>query len=196
MGDSVTELRFDPLIPDRWDDFETLFGPRGAVGGCWCMWWRIKRKDYDANRYEGNRSAMNAIVASGSVPGLLAYHGDLPIGWISVAPRADFGVLQRSPILKPVDDRLVWSIVCFFVHKEYKGQGMSGRMLRAAIEYAAGQGATIIEGYPIAPKSDDVPDIYSFTGFLSTFEAAGFVEVARRSQHRPIMRLYLEDQTA
>ena len=156
------------------------------------MWWRIKRKDWEANQYEGNRAAMKAIIDSGTVPGLLAYHGDEPVGWVSVAPRKDFPVLQRSPILKPVDDQPVWSVVCFVVHKAYKRQGMSGRLLQAAVDYATTQGATIVEGYPIAPKTGAVPDLYSFTGFLSTFQVAGFVEVARRSEHKPIMRLYLE----
>jgi GNAT superfamily N-acetyltransferase len=181
MNETLPELDFHPLTPDRWDDFETLFGPRGAMAGCWCMWWRVKRKDWQTNQYEGNRAAMKAIVDSGTVPGLLAHQGDMPLGWVSVAPREDFPVLQRSPILKPVDDQPVWSVVCFVVHKAYKGQGMSGRLLRAAVGYATTQGATIVEGYPIAPKTADVPDLYSFTGFLSTFLTAGFVEVARRS---------------
>ena len=192
VSETLPELDFHPVSPDRWDDFETLFGPRGAMAGCWCMWWRIKRKDWEANQNEGNRAAMKAIIDSGTVPGLLAYHGDAPVGWVSVGPREDFPVLQRSPILKPVDDQPVWSVVCFVVHKAYKGQGMSGRLLQAAVDYASTQGATIVEGYPIAPKSIEVPDIYSFTGFLSTFQAAGFVEVARRSERKPIMRLYVE----
>lgn len=192
VNEILPELDFHSLSPDRWDDFEKLFGPRGATAGCWCMWWRIKRKDWEANQYEGNRAAIKGIIDSGTVPGLLAYHGDAPVGWVSVGPREDFPVLQRSPILKPVDDQPVWSIVCFVVHKDYKGQGMSGRLLQAAVDYASAQGATIVEGYPIAPKSVEVPDLYSFTGFLSTFQAAGFVEVARRSERKPIMRLYVE----
>ncbi|HSG14895.1 MAG TPA: GNAT family N-acetyltransferase [Anaerolineae bacterium] len=192
MRGTLPELDFYPLTPDRWDDFETLFGPHGAMAGCWCMWWRIKRKDWEANQYEGNRVAMKAIVDGGTVPGLLACHADTPLGWVSVAPREDFPVLGRSPILKPVDDKPVWSVVCFVVHKTYKGRGMSGRLLQAAVDYAISQGATIVEGYPIAPKTADVPDLYSFTGFLSTFLTAGFVEVTRRSQHKPIMRLYVK----
>jgi len=187
----MTDLVYHPLTPDHWSDFETLFGPHGAVGGCWCMWWRIKRKEYEANKNEGNKAAMKAIVEGGRVPGLLAYDADSPVGWVSVGPREEFTVLGRSPVLKPVDDQPVWSVVCFFVHKEYKGQGMSERLLEAAVSYAAARGATIVEGYPIAPKVDDVPDIYAFTGFLTTFQAAGFVEVARRSERRPIMRLHL-----
>lgn len=192
MGDILKDLIAYPLTPDRWHDFETLFGPRGEAGSCSCMWWRVKRREFEANRSEGNRTAMKRIVDSGTVPGLLAYDGDDSIGWVSVAPREDFPVLGRSPILKPVDNLPVWSIVCFVVHKDYKRQGMSGRLIQVAVDYAASQGATIVEGYPIDPKKKDAADIYSFTGFLSTFKAAGFVEVARRSERKPIMRLYLD----
>jgi GNAT superfamily N-acetyltransferase len=187
----MTDLVFLPLSPDRWPDFETFFGRHRAVNGCWCMWWRITRKEFEANHSASNKAAMQAIVEAGDVPGLLAYDGDSPVGWISVAPRADFPVLGRSPILKPVDDQPVWSIVCFFIHKAYRGQGLTARLIEAAVDYAAAHGATIVEGYPIAPRPDEGPHIYSFTGFLSTFQAAGFVEVARRSERRPIMRLHL-----
>jgi GNAT superfamily N-acetyltransferase len=158
----MASLAFHPLTPDRWVDFEALalFGPRGAIRGCWCMWWRIKRKEFEANKDAGNKAAMKAIVHSGHVPGLLAYDGRLPVGWVSVAPRADFPVLGRSPILKPVDDKPVWSIVCFFIHRDYKGQGLSHRLLDAAVRHASAHGATIIEGYPIAPKAGEGPDIY------------------------------------
>jgi GNAT superfamily N-acetyltransferase len=192
MREMLEELVFYPVTADRWSDFETLFGPRGSAASCSCMWWRVKRKDFEANHHEGNRTAMKDIVASGKVPGLLAYDRGAPVGWVSVGPRDDFPVLGRSPVLKPVDDQPVWSVVCFVVHRDYKRQGMSGRLLQAAVDYASSQGATIVEGYPIDPKKSDVADIYSFTGFLSTFKAAGFVEVARRSERKPIMRLYLE----
>jgi len=192
MSKSLAGLEFHLVTPGRWEDFESLSGPRGAMAGCWCMWWRIKRKDWEANKDTGNRAAMKAIVDGGKTPGLLAYHDDAPVGWVSVGPREDFPVLQRSPILKPVDDQPVWSVVCFVVHKAYKRLGMSGRLLRAAVEYSAEHGATIVEGYPIDPKPGGAADFYSFTGFVSTFQAAGFVEVARRSERKPIMRLYLE----
>jgi GNAT superfamily N-acetyltransferase len=171
---------------------EQLFGPRGAIGGCWCMWWRIKRVDFEQQQGDGNHEAMCSIVESGKVPGILAYSKGKPVAWCSVAPREDFPVLDRSPILKRVDDQPVWSIVCFFIAKKYRHHGLSSRMLSAAVEYAAGKGARIIEGYPITPKKDQAPDIYIFTGLESTFVKAGFVEVARRSKSRPIMRYSLE----
>lgn len=191
MGYMLEELTIHPVTQDRWPDFETLFGPRGTAGSCSCMWWRIKRKDFEANRHEGNRAAMKNIVDGGKVPGLLAYDRGMPVGWVSAGPREDFPVLGRSPVLKPVDDLSVWSVVCFVVQKDYKRMGMSGRLLQAAVEYASSQGATIVEGYPIDPMDSMAVDIYSFTGFLSTFKAAGFVEVVRRSERKPIMRLFL-----
>jgi GNAT superfamily N-acetyltransferase len=192
MSTQELELVFHPVTPDRWDDLEQLFGPRGAIGGCWCMWWRIKRKDFEQQQGEGNHDAMCSIVDSGKVPGILAYSDGAPVAWCSVAPREDFPVLDRSPILKRVDDQPVWSVVCFFIAKEYRHQHLSSRMLKAAVDYAAQHGARIVEGYPITPKKDQAPDIYIFTGLESTFVKAGFVEVARRSEFRPIMRYSLE----
>ncbi len=180
---------FQPLTLDRWPDFERLFGEHGAVGGCWCMWWRLKGSEFERQKGDANRRAMNAIVESGEVPGILAYQLGFPVGWCSVAPRERFGRLNRSPILKPVDERPVWSVGCFFIDRAYRGGGLSGALLRAAIEYVKGRGGRLLEGYPIAPrKGGELPDSSFFTGHLSTFRAAGFMEVARRSETRPIVR--------
>jgi hypothetical protein len=113
-------LEFYPLIPERWTDFEELFGEKGACGGCWCMWWRLKKKDFDAQKGEGNRKAMKEIVASRRVPGILAYYEELPVGWCSVAQREEFIRLEGSKILRPIDHQPVWSIMCLFVGKEYR----------------------------------------------------------------------------
>ncbi|MFN2213480.1 MAG: GNAT family N-acetyltransferase [Anaerolineales bacterium] len=186
-------LEFHPVTPERWEDLERLFGPRGAIGGCWCMWWRVKRKEFEQNQGDGNHDAMCSIVESGVVPGILAYAEGEPVAWCSVGPREDFPVLDRSYVLKRVDDEPVWSIVCFFIGKNYRNQGLSSSLLLAAVEYAAQNGARLIEGYPIAPKKDQAPDIYAFTGFVSTFKKAGFIEVARRSETRPIMRYTVKE---
>ncbi len=190
---SALALVYQPVTPERWGDMEELFGPRGAIGGCWCMWWRIKRKDFESQQGDGNHHAMRSIIESGRVPGILAYKDGVAIAWCSVAPRDDFPVLDRSPNLKRVDQQPVWSIVCFFLAKDYRHQGLSAKVLSAAVEYAGRNGARIVEGYPIEPKKASTPDIYAFTGMLSTFQKAGFVEVMRRSETRPIVRYYLED---
>lgn len=185
-------LTFRPVTPAQWVDYETLMGPRGAVGGCWCMYMRLKGSEFDAQKGEGNKRAMKALIDGGHVPGILAYDGELPVGWCSVAPREHFGRVQRSRILKPVDDQPVWSIACFFIHKAYRRQGLSGGLLRAAVDYAASQGATIVEGYPLEPKKDAMPEVFAWHGFARAFREAGFVEVARRSETRPVMRFYIE----
>jgi len=189
---ALPDLIIRPVTPDRWTDLETLFGPRGAIGGCWCMWWRLSRAEYERQKGEGNKQAMQSIVASGDVPGLLAYAGEKPVAWCSIAPREDFPSLERSRVLKRVDDQPVWSVVCFYIAKPYRGQGVSVQLLLAAVEYAGQHGARVVEGYPIEPKKDSAPDIYAFTGMASAFRKAGFVEVLRRSETRPIMRYFIK----
>lgn len=186
-------LKVHPLTPERWADLETLFGKRGAVGGCWCMWWRVKRSEFERQAGEGTRLAMKAIVDSGAVPGLLAYLEDRPVGWVSVAPREQFPVLDRSRNLKRIDDAPVWSVVCFFIDKRYRNQGMTLSLLRAAIDYVKERGGQVVEGYPVDPKTEPMRDESAFTGLVSAFKQAGFVECLRRSEMRPIMRCYIEE---
>jgi len=178
----------------RWVDLEKLFGARGACGGCWCMFWRLPNQEFGRMKGEGNRQAMHALIATGSTPGILAYDHELPVGWVSVGPRQDFSTLGRSRILKPVDDQPVWSVVCFFIAKAFRRQGMSARMLQAAVTHAAQNGARIVEGYPYDQGNSSSPDPFVYTGLLSTFQKAGFVEVLRRSPKRPIMRYFIEQE--
>lgn len=181
-------LEFRPVTPKRWSDFENLFGARGAAGGCWCMWWRLPKREFDAQKGEGNRRAMKAIVDAGRVPGLLAYHQGRPVGWCSVAPRREFSRLERSRILAPVDGEPVWSVVCFYVAKPYRGRGVAVGLLKAAVEYVRRCGGKIVEGYAVEPKKGSTPDLFAYHGSAAMFRKAGFEEVARRSETRPIMR--------
>jgi GNAT superfamily N-acetyltransferase len=188
MEQKNVKLEFHPLIIDRWDDFEKLFGDRGACGSCWCMWWRLRHKDFEANKGEKNRKAMFELVAGGRIPGILAYDNEIPIGWCSVAPREEFPQLESSKILKQIDKQSVWSIVCLFVAKEYRKDGVSLQLIKAAVRFVKNQGGKIVEGYAIEPKKDTLPDVFAFHGFYSTYLKAGFKEIARRSETRPIMR--------
>jgi GNAT superfamily N-acetyltransferase len=190
----TADLQFHPLTPDRWADFESLFGPSGAYGGCWCMWPRLRRKEFDANSGAENKEAMKEAVDSGEEPGLLAYRGGEPVGWVALAPRERLAHLEHSRTLKRVDDRPVWSIVCFVVDKRARGGGMMAKLLAAAGEHARRHGATIVEGYPVEPKGA-LSGYSGYTGIVSTFRKAGFVEVARRSERQPIMRYYIGGQT-
>jgi GNAT superfamily N-acetyltransferase len=184
-----TSLKFRPLSEGNWADLEQLFGPRGASGGCWCMWWRLRRSEYEKSKGEGNRQAFRKIVESRAPTGVLAYMSSQPVGWCAVAPRTDYPVLERSRILKPVDSQPVWSVTCFYVPREHRRSGLTSKLLAAAVEYARKQGAKIVEGYPQDPKSGSVVDAFAWTGFASAFKKAGFKEVARRSATRPVMRI-------
>lgn len=191
QGPSQGKLVWNPLTPDRWEDVETLFGPHGACGGCWCMWWRISRAAFGRQKGEGNRRALKAIVAGGEVPGILAYRDTRPVAWCSVAPREVFHSLNRSPVLKPLDGIRVWSLPCFYVPREHRGQGLMGFLMTAACEYVRGEGGKVVEAYPTAPRGRQLPSASSFMGLPAVFARAGFVEAARPSPARVIMRRFL-----
>lgn len=185
-------LKIYSATADRWRDLETLFGPRGACAGCWCMFWRLRRSQFDKQKGIKNKRALKKLVESDATPGLLAYANGEPVGWCALAPREAYPVLERSRILARVDNQPVWSVVCFFVAKAYRRSGVTMLLLRAAVDYVAKRGAKILEGYPIAPKTHRMPDVFAWTGFENAFRKAGFKEVARRSATRPIMRRVLD----
>lgn len=188
---SEKDLLLQPVTKDLWNDLEELFGKHGAYGGCWCMWWRIKRSEFDKQTGEGNRKALRRIVDSGTVPGILAYFNGKPIAWCSIAPREQFPVLDRSSVLKRFDNNPVWSIVCFFISKAFRRKGLSRLLIKGAIEYAKNNGAMIIEAYPVDKESSKNTSLDAFTGFAKTFYSLGFEEVIRRSDKRPILRYYV-----
>jgi GNAT superfamily N-acetyltransferase len=186
--DREPELQFRPVTPAQWPDLQALFGPSGADGGCWCMWWRITRAEFTRGVGESNRRAMQAIIEGDEVPGLLAYQEGRPVGWVSVAPRERFPVLDRSRTLRRVDDQPVWSIVCFFVDRGARRTGLCGRLIEAAAAYARRNGARLLEAYPVDPDHPTVRGDQAFTGLLPTFLKAGFRVAARRSARRVIVR--------
>lgn len=176
------------LTAERWDDLEELFGPRGACGGCWCMWWRLTRSAFSAAKGEPNRAAFHEIVASGQVTGLLLYDEHRPAGWCSVAPRGHFPALARSRALPLIDDSAPWSVTCLFVRRDHRRRGISVQLLRAVADHAAANGARVVEGYPVEPRTTSMPDAFAWTGTISAFRAAGFREAGRGPTGRPIMR--------
>ncbi|MFL5733507.1 MAG: GNAT family N-acetyltransferase [Chloroflexia bacterium] len=179
-----------PVTADMWPDLEKLFGTRGACGGCWCMYWVLRQSTYTEQKGEGNKVALHARIISGEEPGILGYLGDKPVAWCAIQPRERYNVLERSKILAPVDNELVWSIVCLFVAKEHRHKGLTVEMIKYAVTHARDRGARIVEAYPVEPKGPgEVPPAFAWTGLASAFRQAGFTEVARRSETRPVMRL-------
>lgn len=187
-----SEYSFYPVTKKKWKDFERLFGEKGACAGCWCMYWRIRRKEYDNLRGAGTKRKMKNLVTKGTVPGILAYADKQPVGWCSVAPRDDFPILENSRVLKRIDDKPVWSVVCFYINKNYRGKGLTVELLNAAKKYVKIKKGKIIEGYPIEPRSGKTADVFAWTGLASAFLKAGFKEVERRSETRPIMRFFIK----
>lgn len=187
-------LTVAPLGPERWSDLETIFEGRGCsfARNCWCMEYRLGRNRPalapGQTRADANRTALKALVDEGLAPGLIGYRGKTPVGWVSLAPRQEFIRLQRSAVMKAVDEEPVWSVICFVVPSEQRGQGVAASLLKAAVAYAKKNGATIIEAYPI-DKPTRSSDGFMWFGAKSMYDNAGFHEVARHKPHRPIVRL-------
>ena len=178
-----------PLTRSRWKDVVELFSRPGASipRGCWCMYYRKTGGHGGVGPATGNRRALKSLVDRGYVPGLIGYEDGRPVGWISLSPREDYPKLQRSPVMKPVDDKPVWSIVCFFVDKEARGKRVSEALLKGAIDYARSQGARLLEAYPVDKDEPSQPDFMWF-GAKTMYDRAGFREVARRKENRPVVR--------
>ena len=184
----MATIQIHPLTPDRWDDFASVMGPRGAVNGCWCMYPRLPKKVLESQSGNENRDAMRGIVQAGEIPGLLAYADGVPAGWCAIAPRDRYVRLDKSRVAQPLDDRPAWSVVCLFITKPFRRQGISVALLKGAVEYAKSQGAGVVEGYPVDTDGTESPDAFVWWGTLASFEKAGFVEAARRTPKRPLMR--------
>jgi len=188
------KLTVAPLTPDLWPDLEAIFNAKGCsvARGCWCMAYRrsgsSEQLSAGITRAQANRAALKALVDGGRPPGLIGYRGKVPVGWVSIGPRQEYAKLKRSPVMKAVDEQPVWSVVCFVVPAEFRGQGVAQALLTEAVAYARKQGATMVEAYPV-DKPARSKDDYMWFGAKSMYDNAGFKEVARRKPHRPIVRI-------
>jgi GNAT superfamily N-acetyltransferase len=156
------------------------------------MWWRVPSREFSANGNAGNRAAFQRLVDVGEPVGLLAYDGEEPVGWCAVAPRPAYLRVLRSPALKPdrPDDATVWSVPCFFIKRDRRRAGVAGALLDAAVRYAAEQGATTVEGYPVDTTAGRMPHAAElYTGTVGLFARAGFTVHKRpTSGRRVVMR--------
>jgi GNAT superfamily N-acetyltransferase len=185
----------EPLTRERFGDLEALFAQRGCAvaRGCWCMYYREGGPtsfDHGRAAVQSRKRALKRLCAAGPPPGLVAYRGGAPVGWVTLGPREDFRRLARSRVMKPLDERPAWSIVCFVVPSAHRRQGVTDALLAAAVDYARAHGATLVEGYPSDRAVRGHADA-SWFGSKSLFDRAGFEEVARRRPDRPFVRLEL-----
>ena len=192
------KLLIEPLTKAHWKDLVDLFGRPGAsiARGCYCMCYRRSGKHEvppGLTYSESNKRALKALVDRGVVPGLLGYEKGRAVGWVALGPREEYAKLARSPVMKPVDEKPVWSIVCFFVDKEARHRGVAEAMLKGALAWAKQQGATLVEAYP-CDKPEGAVDDFMWFGAKPMFDRAGFVEIARRRPTRPVMRRAVDDK--
>lgn len=176
-------IEFYSATPERWPDLERLFAAAipnaaGNPGGCWCMEWRLPREQWRAQVGAANRLALQALVETGSVPGILAYRGTEAVGWCAVGPRAELVGLREAGHFAAFEAPGVWSIVCLYIAPDLRGQGLMDRLLAAAVEHALQAGASSIEAYPVDPSAPDARERTGFMGSISAFRRAGFVEIA------------------
>ena len=192
-----SELDVRPLTSERFADLAELFNEGGDPKWCWCQYFRKQGLDWTNSTAAGNRSGLESLAARPDLaPGLVGYRDGRVIGWVSLAPREDYGRLENAKVLARVDATPVWSIVCFVVSKKARGQGVAAAMLQRGIAYAREHGATMLEAYPVAATRGRISPSNAFHGVQSMYECAGFTVVETRqwnksSPVRPIMRLAL-----
>ena len=189
-------IQVAPAAAGRWPDLERLFGAHGAYSNCWCMFWRLTHTDFNRMQSEERKAMLQSLALSAQPPGLLAYVDGTVAGWCSLGRREDFAALERSRTLKRVDDRPVWSVVCFFVARAYRRQGVAHALLKGAVDYATVQGAKIIEAYPIDLQTTRLQGARltgctGYMGIASVFRSLGFTEAARASETQLIMRYFV-----
>jgi len=179
---SKQAIRIEPLTDATWNALAQLFREGGDPRWCWCQFWRLRSKDFGASKVPQLRERLHEQAASPVPPGLVAFDGDKAVGWVSLGPRSDFERIVRSRVIPTIDDRPVWSIVCFAVSSSARGRGVARELLDAAVAFARSRGADAVEAYPVA--TDDGEPIHAesaFTGTLPMFERAGFGIVAERA---------------
>ncbi|BDU17103.1 GNAT family N-acetyltransferase [Lysobacter auxotrophicus] len=173
----MNALHTRSLRRDDWTTIETLFGPRGACGGCWCMWWRVPMggRTWDAAKGEPNRAAFRKLVNSGKASGVLAFHGDEPVGWCAIGPRADFPRVERSKALVRPWSPATWSLNCLYVPAPWRGRGVARALVAGAIDLARQQGAEEVEAYPQSlDPGERQGGAFVWTGVPSLYEPLGF----------------------
>jgi GNAT superfamily N-acetyltransferase len=160
------------------DDVKTVLGPkRPDANVCWCLSYRLPSKDNRALLGEARGQLAQRLCGEDPPPGVLAYEGDEVVGWAAVHPRADTS-FARNRKIPHVDDVDVWSVWCIRVRPGHRGKGISHRLLKGAVEFARGQGAPAIEGYPVDNRGKKVDLTMAYVGTRKLFEGAGFTKAA------------------
>jgi len=195
MSTSKPRIETRELTPESWPAFEKLFGANGACAGCWCMFWRLEEGErFDDVKGAEAKRRMKALVRNGEAQGLLAFVDGKPVGWLALGPRREFKKLDRAPSLHCDDADEVWSLPCFFVHKDWRGQGVATALLKAALPVLKARGAKVVEGYPVKPPVGPakLAASFAYTGTVPLFLKQGFEVVAERPKGKQRVRKQLQ----
>jgi GNAT superfamily N-acetyltransferase len=177
------DLRIVPVSPAQLDDLDELFA-HGDPRPCQCAYLRLTNRDYANTSPAEHRSehhrAIRRAHRQGRAAGMIAYDDVGPVGWVSFSPREEYARLVRSRVLQPVDEAAVTSVVCFVIAARARRQGVAAALLEALIDYAAGHGITLLEGYPVDHGDGPRASAALWRGPRRLFEAAGFTVVDTR----------------
>lgn len=184
MPNASPKLTFKPVTKATWKDLEALFEGKGGPSYCWCMPFRemdVKRQtSTNADRKRG----LKAFVDKRTPIGLVGYLKGEPSAWVSVGPRDRFMPKLTDDYDAEAGEPHVWSVTCFFVRRDLRGQGLTQQMLDAALAFAKKRGADLLEGYPVAATSPS----YRFMGFLPLFRGRKFRAAGKAGRRRHVMR--------
>jgi len=178
------------LSKKNWNDFQDLFGVKGACGGCWCMTPRLPAAAYNKSKGEGNKELFHNLLLANEPLGVLAYNNKEAIAWCSISPKQRLNDMKKSRMMSHTGEEITWSIVCRFIKKEWRMKRVSSYINSRAVEYAFANGAEIVEAYPVVSKNDRMPDVFAWTGIWKSYEKAGFSVVKKLSETRLIMQIH------
>lgn len=188
MTADAPDLTVHPLTADRWADLEQLFGPQGAFMGCWCAYWRLRHRDFGETTAAEHRAVLHDRACSEQPPGLLGYLDGEPVAWVSVEPRDRFAAFEHARVYTAVDDTPVWTVTCFYLRADVRGRGVTARLLEAVKAHVEACGGIAVEGYPEDDVDLSATGTPGYMGLVPAFERAGFEEIARLSNGRPVYR--------
>jgi ribosomal protein S18 acetylase RimI-like enzyme len=172
-----------PLTPKRFPDLASLFEEGGDPKWCWCTYFRVRGRDWSNSTRAGNRAELGMLAERADIaPGLIGYRDSRAVGWVSLGPRDGFDRIVHSKVIPKIDERPVWSIVCFAVSASARERGIGRALLDAAVAFARNAGAEAVEAYPIdLAAGETIPAESAFGGTVSMFRKAGFEVVAERA---------------
>jgi GNAT superfamily N-acetyltransferase len=171
-------MAIDVRAATTFDDVQTMVGPkRPDANVCWCLSYRIPSKLNNELRGPERGALVKELVAADPPPGVLAYEGDVVVGWAGVHPRADT-TFARTRTIPHIDDLDVWSVWCIRVRPGHRGKGISHELLAGAVRFAEEHGAPAVEGYPVDNAGAKVDLTMAYVGTRALFERAGFEKAA------------------